>query len=100
MIDLDQKIINYLDNYFKAKYEISKASEDASFRKYYRAFFKDKTYIIMVAPPDKEPIDPFIFLAKSLKEKNINVPQLFEFNPNLGIVIMQDLGVTSLLDFF
>ena len=97
---LDQKIINFLDNFFKAKYDIAKASEDASFRKYYRAFFKAKTYIIMVAPPDKEPINQFIFLAKSLKEKNINVPQLFEFNPNLGIVIMQDLGMTSLLDFF
>ena len=99
MIDLDQKIINFLDNFFKAKYDIAKASEDASFRKYYRAFFKAKTYIIMIAPPDKEPIDQFIFLAKSLKEKNINAPQLFEFNPNLGIVIMQDLGMTSLLDF-
>jgi len=39
MIDLDQKIINFLDNFFKAKYDIAKASEDASFRKYYRAFF-------------------------------------------------------------
>ena len=94
MLNLDQKIINFLDNYFKAKYEIAKASEDASFRKYYIAFFKDKTYVVMAAPPDKEPIDQFIFLAKSLKEKNINSPQLFEVNPNLGVVIMQDLGMT------
>ena len=42
MIDLDQKIINFLDNFFKAKYDIAKASEDASFRKYYRAFLKIK----------------------------------------------------------
>ena len=49
MLNLDQKIINFLDNYFKAKYEIAKASEDASFRKYYRAFFKDKTYKLRVS---------------------------------------------------
>ena len=32
---------------------------------------EDKTTILMVAPPDKEPLDQFLFLAKSLERQGL-----------------------------
>ena len=38
-----------------AGFSLESASEDASFRRYWRARFADgRTYIVMDAPPDKE----------------------------------------------
>jgi aminoglycoside/choline kinase family phosphotransferase len=47
---------------------IKTASDDASFRRYFRVFTGNgKTYITMDAPPEKEQIDDFIKIAKFFK---------------------------------
>ena len=64
ILNLNSDIHKFIEMNVDSEFSITKASEDASFRKYYRVQDKDKTWILMVAPPDKEPLDQFLFLAK------------------------------------
>ena len=66
-LNLNSEVHEFIQMNISSEYSITKASEDASFRKYFRVQDKDKTIILMVAPPDKEPLDQFLFIAKSLK---------------------------------
>ncbi len=76
------------------------ASNDASFRRYFRVFFKQaafkqaagQSFIVMDAPPDKEDIDPFIKIASSIENTGVNVPHLYAINESLGFILMSDLG--------
>ena len=83
-----------------SKFSISKASEDASFRKYYRVQVKDETIILMVAPPDREPLDQFLFLAKSLKDRSAEVPRVYAFDHQLGVILQEDFGSFSLMHYY
>jgi len=83
-----------------SEYSITKASEDASFRKYYRVQDKDKTIILMIAPPDKEPLDQFLFLAKSLKARSVRAPEVYAFDHNLGAILLEDFGSYSLMHHY
>lgn len=83
-----------------SEYSITKASEDASFRKYFRVHYKDKTIILMVAPPDKEPLDQFLFLAKSLKARFTRAPEVYAFDQNLGVILQEDFGTYSLMHHY
>ncbi len=83
-----------------SEYSITKASEDASFRKYFRVQDKDKTMILMVAPPDKEPLDQFLFLAKSLKARSARAPEVYAFDHNLGVILQEDFGTYSLMHHY
>ena len=88
--------------YIGSEYSITKASEDASFRKYYRVKDEDedKTTILMVAPPDKEPLDQFLFLAKSLKDRSVKAPEIYAFDHHLGVILQEDLGTFSLMQYY
>ena len=83
-----------------SEFSITKASEDASFRKYYRVQDKDKTSILMVAPPDKEPLDQFLFLAKSLKDRSARAPKVYAFDHELGVILQEDFGTFSLMQYY
>ena len=72
---------------------IAPASVDASFRRYFRVSGKDgKTFIVMDAPPDKEPIAPFVRIDGLMQAAGLNVPQLFETDEAQGFILMNDLG--------
>jgi len=83
-----------------SEFSITKASEDASFRKYYRVQDEDKTWILMVAPPDKEPLDQFLFLAKSLRDRFAKVPEVYAFDHQLGVILQEDFGTSSLMQYY
>ena len=83
-----------------SEFSITKASEDASFRKYYRVQDKDKTSILMVAPPDKEPLNQFLFIAKSLKDRSARTPKVYAFDHELGVILQEDFGTCSLMQYY
>ena len=83
---------------YSSSIEIEKASSDASFRSYYRIRSNNDTKIIMDAPPEKEPLSPFLDITKRLSRANINVPEIFELDEDLGFILMSDLGKTKYLD--
>jgi len=77
---------------------ITPASEDASFRRYFRIRHQETSYIVMDAPPDKEDCTPFIRLAKALSLRHLNVPRILEMDLKQGFLLISDLGEQLYLD--
>jgi N-acetylmuramate 1-kinase len=65
---------------------------DASFRAYVRLERPHTSAILMLAPPDKEAVEPFIAVAKFLRHADISVPTILAADPALGFVLLEDLG--------
>ena len=100
ILNLNSDIHKFIEMNVDSEFSITKASEDASFRKYYRVQDKDKTSILMVAPPDKEPLDQFLFLAKSLKDRSAKAPKVYAFDHQLGVILQEDFGTFSLMQYY
>ena len=80
------------------KWQIVTASADASFRRYFRVVQNTSSYIVMDAPPDREPIDLFLTVSKLLQSRDIHVPKIHYSDEELGFILMEDLGSTAYLD--
>jgi aminoglycoside/choline kinase family phosphotransferase len=81
-----------------ARFSLAPASEDASFRRYFRATFEDgRTLIAMDAPPDKEDCRPFIHVARLLKEAGVHAPQVHAQDLDAGFLLLSDLGTRTYL---
>ncbi|PHS73660.1 MAG: phosphotransferase [Cycloclasticus sp.] len=74
------------------------ASNDASFRRYFRVTLDAKTFIVMDAPPEKEDCDSFVYIADLLVKRGINAPKLFHISIEKGFLLLSDLGSESYLD--
>lgn len=69
------------------------ASADASFRRYWRvALPEGGTRIVMDAPPDKEPVGPWLAVQRLLYEAGIAVPCVEAVDAAEGFVLMEDFG--------
>jgi len=82
-------------------YNITIASADASFRKYYRLtspFENEKSLILMDASLEKESLTPFIDITHRLLHVKVKAPKIFAQNLSLGYLILEDFGDTNLLD--
>jgi len=74
---------------------VAPASEDASFRRYFRVTresLPDKTLIAMDAPPDKEDTAPFIAISRMLVDAGIHAPEVLATNTDMGFLLLSDLG--------
>ena len=100
ILNLNSDIHKFIEMNIDSEFSITKASEDASFRKYYRVQDKNKTWILMVAPPDKEPLDQFLFIAKSLKDRSARTPKVYAFDHELGVILQEDFGTFSLMQYY
>lgn len=78
-------------------FAISPASADASFRRYFRAAFADRSYIVMDAPPEHEDCRPFVHVARLFEAAGANVPHLYAENLAEGYLLLSDLGNTTYL---
>ncbi|MDP2246614.1 MAG: phosphotransferase, partial [Nitrosomonadales bacterium] len=54
-------------------FNLTVASADASFRRYFRVNMAARTLIAMDAPPPQEDCRPFVHVAKVLLEADVNV---------------------------
>ena len=60
-----------------APFTLTPASEDASFRRYWRATLADgRSFVAMDAPPDKEDCRPFVRVAGMLAAAGVHAPQV------------------------
>ena len=100
ILNFNSDIHKFIEMNVDSEFSITKASEDASFRKYYRVQDKDKTSILMVAPPDKEPLNQFLFIAKSLKDRSARTPKVYAFDHELGVILQEDFGTCSLMQYY
>lgn len=80
------------------RFDINPASQDASFRRYFRIGFDGKTRIAMDAPPEKEDSAKFIRLAQLLQRIGVQVPEIIEADLSRGFLLLTDLGQTQYLN--
>jgi len=79
------------------QYNITVASADASFRRYFRVQHENQTMIVMDAPPEKEDCKPFVDIAKKLRQQDINAPDIIAEEHEQGFLLLSDLGDTQYL---
>ncbi len=79
-------------------YTLSLLAGDASFRRYYRILYQNQSWVVMDAPPQYEPIIPFMNVANLLSSNRIHVPKIIAADQEQGFILLEDLGDTSLLD--
>jgi len=92
-----QAVKSWLQTTPYADYEISIASADASFRKYYRLTRGDKSFLLMDASLEKESLAPFLNVTKRLAHAAVNVPKIYEQDLKKGYLVIEDFGNTHLL---
>ncbi|MFL6573585.1 MAG: aminoglycoside phosphotransferase family protein [Burkholderiales bacterium] len=80
------------------RFTLTPASEDASFRRYFRATLDDGSSLIaMDAPPDKEDCRPFVHVARLLREAGVHAPQVRAQDLAQGFLLLTDLGIRTYL---
>ncbi len=78
-------------------FDLSVASADASFRRYFRVARAGDTTIAMDAPPDKEDMEPYIRVAAMLVDVGVNAPRILHQSPEKGFLLNTDLGSRTYL---
>jgi len=73
------------------------ASEDASFRRYFRVAGRGSSWIAMDAPPDKEDSGPFLQVAEMLRGAGVHAPQCHARDLGQGFLLLEDLGSCTYL---
>jgi len=82
-----------------ASFSLVPASEDASFRRYFRATLGDgRSVIVMDAPPEREPCAAFVQVAALLREAGVNAPEVLAQDLAQGFLLLTDLGRRTYLD--
>jgi aminoglycoside/choline kinase family phosphotransferase len=72
--------------------DLKPASEDASFRRYFRVEHEDASYILMDAPPAKEDCGPFIHVTDLFLALGLHVPEILARDLERGFLLLSDLG--------
>ena len=80
------------------EFSFEPASGDASFRRYFRIGMGNDSYIAMDAPPEKEPLQPFLQVARNFESIGLNVPHIYAENLSEGFLLLEDLGSVLYLD--
>ena len=81
-----------------AAFTLTPASEDASFRRYWRAALQDgRSFVAMDAPPDKEDCRPFVRIAAMLAAAGVHAPQVIAQDLEQGFLLLSDLGTRTYL---
>lgn len=76
------------------------ASADASFRRYFRLDRQAPSSgcaILMDAPPQKEPLEPFLRVGQILRDAGLRAPQVYAQNTDLGFLLLEDFGQQTFL---
>jgi len=93
-----KQLIEWLHSLFpNEEFDIAPASADASFRRYFRATFDNRTLIVMDAPPQLEDCRPFLHVAKLFEDAGTHVPHVYAQDLLQGFLLLSDLGNTTYL---
>lgn len=78
-------------------FTLARASEDASFRRYFRVTHDGRTLIAMDAPPPMENCRPFVRVAGLLRDAGVHAPEVHAQDLDNGFLLLEDLGTTTYL---
>ncbi len=73
-------------------FELTPASSDASFRRYFRVQRNQGTHIVMDAPPTHEDCRPFVKVARLFEAAGVHVPHIHAENLQDGFLLLSDMG--------
>jgi aminoglycoside/choline kinase family phosphotransferase len=92
------------------EFALAPASEDASFRRYFRVTLPaphafapaalapaDATLIVMDAPPPMENCGAFVHVATLMREAGLHAPRVLAQDIERGFLLLTDLGATTYL---
>ena len=80
-------------------FDLAPASNDASFRRYFRLRFDDArpSLVAMDAPPEREDCRPYVKVAELFAAAGVHVPTVHARNLEDGFLLLSDLGDTTYL---
>ena len=82
-------------------FDLTPASADASFRRYFRASFDDgTTRVVMDAPPEREDCRPWLHVQGLFHAAGAHVPEVLASDLEQGFLLLSDLGSTTYLAAF
>ncbi|MGR6034853.1 MAG: aminoglycoside phosphotransferase family protein [Candidatus Nitrosoglobus sp.] len=81
-----------------SNYQLTMASGDASFRRYFRLRWESMSLIAMDAPPEHEKCRVFVRVAGKFSNLGLNVPKVLEQNLEQGFLLLSDLGERQYLN--
>jgi len=93
-----QEIRTWLQATDYKDYALEVASEDASFRRYFRLSKADETLIVMDSSLEKDSLTPFIDVTKRLLDVGVHAPRILLADIERGFLVLEDLGSLQLLD--
>jgi len=93
----DQTLKSWINENLEENIDYEPASSDASFRRYFRLNYNNRSYIVMDAPPDKEPLTSYIDITGILLENNLRAPQIYKIDKKNGFLLLEDFGQKPLL---
>jgi len=93
-----QKIKAWINELGYKDYKIEIVGGDASFRKYFRLFVNEDSYIIMDSSTDLDSLSPFIDISVRLLKAKVEVPRIIAQNLQDGYLLITDLGSRHLAD--
>ena len=96
-IDRRTALHDFVAAHLPPGFRIAPASADASFRSYWRVTAGGSSLILMDAPPDKEPIAPWLDIAARLRGAGVHAPEVVASDAAAGFVLMEDLGTRTYL---
>jgi N-acetylmuramate 1-kinase len=99
-LDRAEQLQRWLNATLGERVSIAPASDDASFRRYFRVrgSATRASLIAMDAPPDKESCEPFVRVARIFAEAGVNVPAIRAQDLAQGFLLLSDLGDTTYLE--
>ena len=88
-----QQLITWVKQHAPATLQkVQPLQGDASFRRYFRVFTQQGTFIAVDAPVDKEDSRPFIAISKAWAALNLAVPAVYAADLKSGFLLISDLG--------
>jgi aminoglycoside/choline kinase family phosphotransferase len=94
-----KQIQDWLAAQFPAQtFTLAPASNDASFRRYFRVAFDDgASLIVMDAPPGREDVRPWLHAQQLFHAAGAHVPDVLAQDLEHGYLLLSDLGSTTFL---
>jgi aminoglycoside/choline kinase family phosphotransferase len=77
--------------------QIEAMTPDAGFRRYYRVYSQQRTFVAMDASLAQENLPAFIAIAESLAAHHVHTPQILQRDMQQGYLLLSDFGDTTYL---
>lgn len=90
-----QQIAHFLDVSGFGGSSLDPLVGDASFRRYIRVRRNSQCAMLMDAPPEKEPVGPFMRIADFLHRQGFSAPAILAGDVRQGFLLLEDLGDDS-----